>query len=88
MNQKERAALRQTLAGIDVATLMAAQSAIAEAAEAEREKFDGLTEGLQVTQAGQRIEAMADLLEEQAADLESAIDAIEQVICSLEGELF
>ncbi|CAB4139951.1 hypothetical protein UFOVP408_48 [uncultured Caudovirales phage] len=88
MNQKERAALRQTLAGIDVATLMAAQSAIAEAAEAEREKFDGLTEGLQVTQSGQRIEAMADLLEEQAADLESAIDAIEQVICSLEGELF
>lgn len=84
---KEKAALAAILAGIDLEALKGAQAAISEASEVERDKFENLSEGLQAADSGQAIEAMADLLEEQGSELESAIDSIEQAISALEEAL-
>ena len=57
---------------------------ITELAEAEREKFDNMPEGLQEGERGQKIDEAATLLEEAAcaaqdSDLTNAIDSLELI---------
>lgn len=61
---------------------LAIQSGLAiieELADAEREKFDNMSEGLQASEQGQRIEAAADCLENTKSSLEDAISSIEEI---------
>lgn len=54
---------------------------IQELADAEREKFDNMPEGLQQSESGQKIEQAADALAEAAAseDIQQTIDALDSI---------
>jgi hypothetical protein len=52
---------------------------------AEREKFDNMTEGLQQSEQGQRIESAADLLDNAHESAESASQNIGEAIEHCEG---
>lgn len=47
--------------------------------DAEQEKYDNMTEGLQASEQGQRIEAAAASLDNVKSSLEDAIISIEEI---------
>lgn len=75
MNKQERKKLS------DIASqLVDLVTEIEDAANAEREKFENMSEGLQQTDLGQRIEAAADALDNAMNRAQEAADAIEEAI--------
>jgi acyl-CoA reductase-like NAD-dependent aldehyde dehydrogenase len=53
---------------------------VKDAADAEREKFDNMSDGLQASERGQKIEAAADALDEAADKISEAIDALQEAV--------
>jgi hypothetical protein len=70
VNKQDRKDLQRA---IDMAT--EAMEEIRRIGEAEREKFDNMSEGLQQSERGEAIEAAADALEQVADDIENALDS-------------
>jgi len=75
MNAAQRKQLEKVLSLIEDA-----KAQCEEMAEAEREKFDNLSEGLQQSEKGETIEAAADALENAVSHLEDAYGSIEEAI--------
>lgn len=71
------AARRKTLADL-AERLSAIRSELETVAEAEREAFDNLPEGLQQGEKGERMSEAADALDSVVADLETAGDALNE----------
>ena len=73
MNKQDRKALAETIEAfksqLSVLTILA---------EAEREKFDNMPEGLQTGERGERIEQAADALDEAVNEIEMAVDGLEE----------
>lgn len=74
MNDKDRKELADARTQIDTA-----MGAIRGLAEAEQEKFENLSEGLQAAENGQKMEEAANALAEIADDLENILSAIDEV---------
>ena len=70
MNRHDRKALTEALDQMD-----ADVAAIREIAEAQRFKFENLPEGLQESDAAQRLEEAAEALEQAADEIKSGIEA-------------
>jgi len=75
MNKSDRKQLEEALS-----LLYRAKDMIDIVSEAEMNKYDNLTEGLQATEKGQRYESNADALTEQSNDIESIIDNINDLM--------
>ena len=73
MNKADRAQLAKASALIDEA-----KSIVEAVGEAEQEKFDNLTEGLQAAERGQKMEEVATDLAELVGTLEEAVSTIER----------
>lgn len=73
MNKADRTELTKACALINEA-----KSIIEQIAEAEQEKFDNLSEGLQASERGQR-------MEEVAAELQDACGNLDDVLTTIEG---
>lgn len=56
-----------------------ARSTVEALASDEQEKFDNLSEGLQASEKGQKLEATASNLADLANDLENLLDAFDNV---------
>jgi hypothetical protein len=78
MNKAQRKALDSIIYDIEALDLSSVEANLQEQQEAEQEKFDNLSEGLQQSEMGQTIEAAANALEE-------ALDAIQEAIGNLEA---
>ena len=81
--RKEVQALLEKLEGLR-SEVEAVGSKVQELAEAEREKFDNLPEGLQASEAGEKLDEIAGQLEEavdacESGDLGAAIEALELI---------
>ena len=86
MNATDRKTVAEALAGLAVMidTLDNIGAALRDLADAEREKFDNLSEGLQGAQSGQDIEAAAEALEAAAdacdnTDVGEAVTHLESI---------
>lgn len=79
MNQKDRKQLTKVLDLItDVRLKLAEAQEVARAlADAEQEKFDSMSEGLQQSVTGYNIERSAEQLEEFASELEDLLERVE-----------
>lgn len=82
-DRKQAAAILATLRGLKE-QMEAQQSLLEDMAEAEREKFDNMSEGLQESERGQAMEEAANHLDNAASALDSgnideAIDALEEL---------
>ena len=84
MNKKDREAITKHVEALTALKdeAISIGSAIQDMADAEREKLDNLSEGLQQAEVGQKIEQAADALDAAAAyadggDLDSAINELE-----------
>jgi hypothetical protein len=75
MNATQRKQLEKVLSLIEDAKVQCE-----EMAEAEREKFDNLSQSLQETERGEAIEAAADALENAVSSLEEAFSSVEEAI--------
>lgn len=53
----------------------------------EQEKFDNLSEGLQASEMGQRLEESASSLDNAYSELESAMDGLDQAVGEIEGAM-
>ena len=73
MNKQDRAELARAYAMIDKA-----KSIIEAVADGELEKFENLSEGLQASERGQR-------MEEVASELQNVCDTIDDVLATIEG---
>jgi hypothetical protein len=73
MNAKQRKTLDDCASQIG-----AIVSQVGEIAEAEEEKFDNLSEGLQQAESGQKIETAKDALIEAVQNLEEALAKVEE----------
>ncbi len=73
MNKQDRAELTRAYAMIDEA-----KGIVEAVAEAEQEKFDNLSEGLQASERGQR-------MGEVASELQDACAMLADVLASIEG---
>lgn len=60
--------------------LTSLQARVQELGEAEREKYDNMSEGLQCIERGQAISTAADTLEDQASELTNIIDNLNELI--------
>lgn len=74
MNKSDRVELVKAATLIDEA-----RSIIESVGEAEQEKFDNLSEGLQAAERGQRMEEVAGELIELVCALDDALSTLEQV---------
>ena len=74
MNKQDR----KNLSAI-IETLETAHSSLEEMAEAEREKYDNMPEGLQESERGQAIDEAATSLEEQASTLEDILSSLREL---------
>lgn len=72
MNAEQRKELQQCL---DV--LSEVQNILNTQAEAERDKYENLSEGLQQAERGQKLEEAADALEEASGNIDDIISSIE-----------
>lgn len=72
MNAKDRKVLSDALDN-----LRGIEGIISQLADAEQEKFDNMTEGLQQNEKGQAIEAAAQALSDAQASLEAVISELE-----------
>ncbi len=72
MNKADRAQLEKASALLDEA-----KSIIEAVGEAEQEKFDNLTEGLQQTERGQRMEEIASELADLVSTLDDALSTLD-----------
>ena len=75
MNAKDRAKADKLLSQMEEI-----QCELQEMADAEREKFDNMSDGLQSSDRGQAIEQAADELEQAANAAQEVIDAISNAI--------
>jgi len=55
-------------------------SEVRDAAEAEQEKFDNMSAGLQASENGQRIETAASALSSAADEIEAATNSLDEAI--------
>lgn len=46
--------------------------------EAEQEKFDNLSEGLQASERGERYQELSDCIESACSEIENALDELEE----------
>ncbi len=72
MNKKDKARLSSI-----IEQMRALNEELSSLAEAEREKFDNMPEGLQAGERGQAIEQYADALEEGTGAIGEALDELE-----------
>jgi uncharacterized protein (UPF0335 family) len=86
MNAQDRKQVKAILSKLETlkAECETLSQDLTELAEAERAKFDNMSEGLQASDKGQAIEAAADALEEAAGnaeegDIQASIDALENI---------
>jgi len=59
-------------------------SEVRDAADAEQEKFDNLSDGLKASENGQRIEAAAEALSNAADEIEAAGNSLDEAIGHLQ----
>ena len=81
MNKVQRKELSKAIeeAQTAIATLVHLRDVINAMASDEREKYDNMSEGLQQSENGQRLEQNADKLDEWDSALQEAIDTIEGI---------
>lgn len=75
MNQEQRKALNILLSKIEEI-----KEEITSFQEQEEEKYNNLSEGLQATENGQKLETIAEHLSDAVSNLETAIDDITNAI--------
>ena len=75
MNKKNRKQLDEA-----IKLIYQANEIVERIKEDEQEKFDNLSEGLQQTEKGQKLECVGSNLEDAFSDLESAIENINSAI--------
>ena len=85
MNKERRKAIEriESLLSEAKSKLEDANTELLEIAQAERDAFDSMPEGLQQSDKGQQAESAADALEDAQSELEDAIIALESVTDSL-----
>ena len=74
MNKKDRVHLAKAIGQLEEAL-----SVIEDLAEAEQEKFDNMTEGLQQGERGQAIEQAAASLSDAQSDIEAALEKLGEI---------
>lgn len=89
MNKEQRKKLENIIARMEElqGEIATAASDIQAEAEAEREKFDNLNEGLQASERGQALETAADALDNAQSEFEEAESQLEEAIGSLQSAL-
>lgn len=86
MNQATRKSIEKIKAAIEAAreALEIAKGEIEELASDEREKFDNLPEGLQLSERGEAHEKAADALDEAVEEFEGIDTAIDEIVAKLD----
>jgi uncharacterized protein YPO0396 len=74
MNKRDHVRLAKAIGQLEDA-----KAVIEELAEAEQEKFDNMTKGLQAGERGQAIEQAASSLSDAQSDLEAALDKLGEI---------
>lgn len=86
MNNTQRKTLKTVISKLDElqGQLSSFIEEITNEAEAEREKFDNMSDGLQQSENGQLLHDTADTLEEIAGELETASETITEQASALQ----
>lgn len=86
MNAADRKSITELQAKADalIGHLEEIESGVRSLADAERQKFENMTEGLQQAEGGQAIDAAANALSEAADAAETAKEAVEEIASKLD----